>query len=270
MTHRQLLIPVCLLFAVVGCKYAAPSGEMVIRSGTVQSLDRNGKTLQAFEAFDEYTGPDGVKHRCSPQSVAQADGRVFIVQTFGQSLLVLDATTFKVVGRVDVTRAEGYVVASPDGETVYYASNVEPVLFVIDAATLRAHHMNYPPGARGIGCMAMSSDGLLYLGFQRGAAEAGAKAPPAIAGPVNPLTQTYPGPMLAVYDTQRKGYAALRSIGDTQTARGDDSSLPVAMTLDEANHRLYVKMSQSTVAVHVYDTERQRLLQPQLVEKVTP
>jgi len=238
--------------------------------------DKTGRLLHRFDTFDHFTftnderDKDGKvtgqiveRRRCRPGDMVVAGEKLFVVQTFGSSLLVFHAPALHLIGRVEVGSSSGRLAASPDGRTVYFASNREKAFHVIDARTHQARRVGYPEGGRGIGALAAAPDGKrLYLGIQRGAREAKADPPDDAAGPVNPLKQTYSGPLLAVYDLATGRYVAIKSIGDTLKARGDDSSIPAAMAFGPDGRTLYIAMSQCMVGVHVYDTVDDTLRQP--------
>jgi DNA-binding beta-propeller fold protein YncE len=235
----------------------------------------SGKELGRFENFDHYsvtvderdeegnvTGQREERRRARVGSMAVAKGKLFVEQIFCDSLLVFDADTVHPIGRIEVGGG-GKMVASPDERRLYFARNSKKGFCIVDVDTYQKNDIPYPRGAHGIGAIAVSRDGeRLYLGIQRGAREAGAEAPSEVAGPVNPLTQTHTGPLLAVYDLADEKYVALKSIGDTLKARGDDSSIPAAFALSSDSSALYIAMRQCTAGVHVFDTTTNELRKP--------
>jgi DNA-binding beta-propeller fold protein YncE len=201
--------------------------------------------------------------KARPIAMCAAHGRLFVVQAFVQGLLVLEAGSMRVLARLEVSDSQGMLAVAPDEESVYYAGNLERGFDIIDVRTLAARRVRYPPGGHGIGAVAVSPDGKrLYLAIQRGAREAHAAPPSQLAGPVNPLEQTYSGPLLAVYDLTRDEYVALASIGDTLRSRGDDSSIPTGLAFGPNGRKLYISMVQCSVGVHVFDTETNVLEKP--------
>jgi len=229
-----------------------------------------GSELGRFEDFDSYVvkkderDEEGniieERRTAAPGSLALVGGKLFVDQVFRDSLLVLDAEHLKPIARIPST-GSSRLLASRDGASLFLAGSHQ--WSIIDVETLSKRDIPYPEGARGVGCLAASPDGSrLYLGLQRGAREAGAEAPSAAAGPVNPLEQTFSGPLLAVVDLATEETLALKSIGDTIKARGDDSSIPSAMAFSADGQTLYVAMRQCMVGVHVFDTATNSLRKP--------
>lgn len=217
---------------------------------TVDKLDENGKVI----------GERTLQGMSSPSDIAIVGNKLFIYQSFSDLLLVFDAETVHPIARIKVGD-NGEMAASPDGKRLYYASTND--LTIIDIENYEKTTINYPKGSRGIGAMAVSSDGnKIYMGIQRGSREAKATAPSPTAGPVNPFDQTHPGSFLAVYDLVNLRYIAIRSIGDTLLAQDDDASISRAMAFSDDGRTLYIAMSQCMAGIHVFDTKTLELRAP--------
>ena len=251
------------------------NGRLYIAGGThILALDEEtGKLLRRFDGFSMYEAwrderdPDGnvvcargELHPCHVGAIAVAGNRLFATELFAGNLLVLDLDTWGPPMRLKMPD-QGVLAAAPSGREVYYASN-EEAFYRIDARSLQAYRVPYPKGARGIGGALVSPDGrTLYLAIQRGARDAGAKAPPSVppsvAGPANRS-----GPLLAEYDLTERRYVALRSIGDTRVQRVDDASIPTSLCLSQDGKSLYITLWQCGIGMHVYDVADHCLREP--------
>ena len=203
--------------------------------------EKTGRLLRRFDGLSRYaayypSGPEGNPspqrgelHPCWIGSIAVGGGKLFANEVFAGSLLVWDLDNSGPPLRLKMPD-QGKLVAAPSGREVYYASNRD-AFYRIDVRSLQPTLIPYPKGSKGIGGVLVSPDGLrLYLAIGRGAREAGAEAPAAVAGSVNPLKATFSGPLLAEYNLAEDRYEALRSIGDTRLERGgDDASIPTSL-----------------------------------------
>jgi hypothetical protein len=236
------------------------TGEQLHR---YDSFDTFEATVRQMNDDGEVIGETKQLRRSRPGAMVLAGDKLFVLQSFAQSILVLHAPTMQPTARIMVTRSEGRLVVAPNKRHVYFACNLERAFYVIDSICFSSRRVSYPENAHGIGALAVAPDGRrLYLGIQRGAREAGADPPAKAAGPANPLKQTFSGPLLAVYDLVAQKYLTIKSIGDTLKARGDDSSLPAAMTFSRDGQLLFVAMGQCMAGVHVFNTESNDLLRP--------
>ena len=146
---------------------------------------------------------------------------------------MIDIDTQSIVKRIPIPGGgEGAIAASPDGRHVYFASNKENSLFVIDSATYEYESFDYPQGGRGSTCiLPHPSKPLLYIGIQRGG---------------NRLGVSYPGGncFLAVFDLDGRRYVADLYLAEVEDDRSDDS-IPICLAYDEKQACLFVGMFQS-------------------------
>jgi hypothetical protein len=246
-------------------------GRLYIAGGThILVLDeKTGRLLRRFDGLSRYGAwrddrdadgnvvcARGEWHPCHVGAIAVAGNRLFATEVFAGDLLVFDLDAWGAPMRLKMPD-QGVLAAAPSGKEAYYASN-EDAFYRIDARSLQAYRVPYPRGARGIGGALVSPDGrTLYLAIQRGAREAGAKAPPSIAGLANRS-----GPLLAEYDLVERRYVALRSIGDTRVERDDDASIPTSLCVSDDGKSLYITLWQCGIGVHVYDVADHCLREP--------
>lgn len=177
----------------------------------------------------------------NPGESVVANGKVFVGLVFDK-VVVLDRDTLKEVRRLPLV-GDGCFAASPDGKTVYYATNSRNEFHIIDTATFRFKTVPYPAGGRGIGhgSLAVAPDGKrLYLGIQRG------------QGPNGNC-------FLAVYDLAKDDYAGTVALFQTDQAGGSDDSIPAGMAFSPDGRLLYVGMMQCLVGVRVIDTQALRI-----------
>jgi hypothetical protein len=255
-------------------------GRLYLASGRqVLVLDEGtGRLLRRFSDVSMYVAYDpadpnancpaqkGQLHPCQIGSIAVAGGKLFANEVFAGNLMVwrLDESGPPVRVRMP---DQGRLVAARSGREVYYAG--KDAFYRIDVHSLQPTRVSYPKGSKGVGGVLASPDGrMLYLAIARGAREGGAQAPPEVAGPANPLEQTYSGPLLAEYDLVERRYIALRSIGDTTVARGDDASIPTSLCLSEDGKSLYITLWQCGIGVHVYDVGDHCLRKPLVLNAV--
>ncbi|WP_148618859.1 YncE family protein [Mariniblastus fucicola] len=196
--------------------------------------------------------------------MAVAKERLFVNQAFGSSILVLDSRTLREITRIELDKpSQGKVTAAPDGNAVYFASNIERAFYAFDPFCTWLKRTPYPDGGHGIGAVVVSPDSRrLYLGIQRGASADNADPPSELAGKVNPLEQLYGGPMLSIYDVAEERYIASKSIGDTMLERGVDSSIASGMVFSNDAKSLFISMRQCVVGVHIFGVAQNRLLKP--------
>lgn len=205
------------------------------------------ETHQLF--FDAYEVPANPKagtprgvHRCPPGDLVVANGKVFVGQVFSDQVLVLDLKTLWVVKRLPLG-GQGHFAAAADGKTVYYASNEKNAFHIIDTETYQYRTVAYPPGGRGIGCVALGPDGKrLYLGIQRGG-----KAPDGVE-------RTGGNAFLAVYDLAKNAYAGTAYLAQRTQGDNSDDSIPYRLVFSPDGRLLYVGMFQSLAGVQVLDT----------------
>jgi len=177
----------------------------------------------------------------TPGESIVANGKVFVGLVFDK-VAVLDRGTLKEVRRLPLV-GDGCFAASPDGKTVYYATNSRNEFHIIDTETCRIRTVPYPSGGRGIGhgSVALAPDGKrLYLGIQRG------------QGPNGNC-------FLAVYDLAKDDYVGTIALFQTDQAGNSDDSIPAGMTFSPDGRLLYVGMMQCLVGVRVVDTQALRI-----------
>lgn len=188
----------------------------------------------------EFVEDDGGKtfdrNSISPLSaIVAARGNLFVLTAFAESLLVLDSETFELKAILPVG-GSGKLAVSPEERFVYHASNTEPKFNIIDTSTHKIRSVPYPQGGRGIGAIAVSSDGhRLYLGIQRG----GSRKHRLRVGGGNAF--------LAVYDLAKERYTGTVYLAVVRNGYSDDS-IPSTLLVNPQG-LLYIGMRQS---VHAY------------------
>jgi DNA-binding beta-propeller fold protein YncE len=203
-----------------------------------------------LDAYESDTGPRGDEpgapgrrqvHLCPPGDLIAASGKLFVGQVFSDALVVFDAATMWVVKRIPIA-GEGYFAASPDGKTVYFASNAKDEFYVIDTASYRFRAVPYPAGGRGIGAAAVSPDGKrLYLGIQRGGTAPDGKL------------RAGGNCFLAVYDLERQRYAGTVYLAQLLPSGDSDDGIPRKLLFSADGRRLYAGMAQSLAGLYVID-----------------
>lgn len=183
-----------------------------------------------------------------PGSMAVADGKLFVGQVFSEFVLAIDIETRAIVKRLAVPGGgEGQLAASPDGSTIYFASNQVPQFSIIDSATYAMKTIPYPGNGRGCLSLLAHPDGSrLYIGIQRGGQRNG---------------KSYPGgnAFLATYDLRSQQYDPDIYLAEVVEGRSDDSA-PICITYDERYARLYVGMFQSRQGIIRIDANTNRRL----------
>ena len=169
-------------------------------------------------------------------TLAVVGDRLFVAEVFANSTLVFDLRKRQLLQKLPVGGG-GALAASPDGRRLYFGHNVEPALYIIDAATYELRKVAYPelPTGQGKGCSAaiVSPDGRrLYLGIQR------------------------PTPFLAVYNIGEGRFEHLVHL--YQAEWGDDEGTKSGIVGDLAfstdGKRLFVGMAQSVRGIFVVRT----------------
>jgi len=199
-----------------------------------------------LDAFEDYrTDRDGGEvrevRRAAGGDLALAAGKVFVGQVFQGSVLVVDRDTFTPVRRLALGGA-GCLAASPDGRTVYFASNTEPEFHIIDTKTYKHRTVAYPTDGRGIGCLAVSPDGKrLYLGISRG-------------GKLPDGTRLSGGnAFLAAYDLAKGEYSGTAFLARKRPDGTGDDGMPTSLAFAPDGKRLYVGTFQCEAGVLVVD-----------------
>jgi DNA-binding beta-propeller fold protein YncE len=234
--------------------------DFLRRSYKLPKRDETGKVIGEVE----------FSKALPPSSLTIAGGRLFAIEEFGDSLVVFDPGTMRLITRLKIGKPSGTMVASPDGGTLYLACNEEPVFYTIDPQKLTMSSTPYPKETQGIADAVVTPDGKrLYLALHLGARPAEAEPPPDIAGPVNPIQrEEQGGGLLAVYDFERKQYVALKGLGDTHRIRVPHEfphhygTFASRMTFDAEGRTLFIGMSQCMAGVHIYDLATERLDKP--------
>ncbi len=177
-----------------------------------------------------------------------ANGKIFLGQVFQGTVMVVDQATFTPVKRLPIG-GEGCLAASKDGKYVFFASNRKAEFYIIDTKTYEYRTIAYPPGGRGIGCLAVSPDQKqLYLGIQRG-------------GKMRDGTTLSGGnSFLAVYDLDKEEYAGTVYLAQKRTNGRSDDSVPKSLAFSPSGKRLYIGMFQSEAGVLVVDTQTRELV----------
>jgi WD40-like Beta Propeller Repeat len=206
-----------------------------------------------LDAFEDYrTDPDGCEvrevRRAAGGDLVLAAGKLFVAQVFQGSVLVVDRDTFTPVRRLPLG-GEGCLAASPDGRTVYFASNSEPEFHIIETRTYKHRNVAYPRDGRGIGCLAVSPDGKrLYLGIQRG-------------GRMPDGTRLSGGnAFLAAYDLTKGEYAGTAFLARKRPDGSGDDGVPTSLAFAPDGKRLYVGTFQCEAGVLVVDPLKMRVV----------
>lgn len=174
-----------------------------------------------------------------PSDLTIADDKLFLGQVFSDNVLVVDLATRSVVKRIQLPGGgEGSIVAAPNGQTVYFASNKVNALFSIDTATYELERFPYPGGGRGSMSIACSSDGSrVFVGVQRGYSSLSVNLPEG-------------GCFLAVFEPQRRVFT--QSIPLFEHTNGQpDTSTPAYILPDANGERLYVGMFQGCPGIYM-------------------
>ena len=210
----------------------------VPQAGNIAIVDPETRTIEHIIDLDKYEArrpTDGARviAQYPPGNIACADGKLFVGQVFSKFVLVIDIDTQAIINRIPIPGGgEGAIAASPDGRHVYFASNKENSLFVIDSATYEYESFDYPQGGRGSTCiLPHPSKPLLYIGIQRGG---------------NCRGVSYPGGncFLAVFDLAGRRYIADLYLAEVENGLSDNS-IPICLTYDEKHACLFVGMFQS-------------------------
>ena len=163
-------------------------------------------------------------------------------------LLAIDIATKSIVKRLVIPGGgEGSIASSSDSRNVYFASNKENCLFIIDSATYEYERVPYPNGGRGsMSILAHPYEPYLYIGIQRG-------------GTLN--GRSYPGgnSFLAVYDLANQKYIKNIYLAEIRDNRSDDST--PACLLWDGDHYIYVGMFQSNKGICKIDEETLEIVQ---------
>ena len=193
--------------------------------------------------------------------MAVADQKLFLGQVFSDFLLAIDLETSAIVKRIDLPGGgDGSITSSPDGRTLYFASNRLPRFFAIDSPTYELDEVPYPGSSKGSLCaLAHPFRPILYIGIQRGGS---------IEGTVLPGGNSF----LAVYDLEARKYVA--EIHLSEVVNGvSDWSMPVCLTYDHSTAELFVGMFQSRQGIYRINTESNKVidwLSPQARDKTSP
>lgn len=222
-------------------------------TGNITFVDPQSRSIEAVIDLDRYEttrNRERVREIRThpPGQLAVADGKLFLGQVFSESILVIDLATKSVVRRVLVPGGgHGAITASADGRTIYFASNKDHALFLLDSATYELHRYPYPPGGRGAMSIACSSDGSrVFVGIQRGYRSASVDVPGE-------------GCFLATFLLDRRSF--VHSLPLSEFAQGrPDSSTPAYILPEPTSSRLYVGMFQGRPGIYLLDGDPLRIL----------
>ena len=222
------------------------SGSISIINPVNRSITRTIE-LDNYEARSPATGEREIR-RYPPGSIAGADGKLFVAQVFSEFILSIDLDTHAIVKRIYIPGGgEGELASSPDGKTIYFASNRKNQFYIIDSATYQYKTVPYPEGGRG--CMSIFAHpvrALLYLGIQRG-------------GTLNGRSYLGGNCFLSVYDLSANKYIANIYLAEIINGRSDDST-PACIRFDKSANRIYVGMFQSLMGIYVIDAETNKII----------
>ncbi len=250
---RMLTLPTDPVHLRIAGKRLYVSG---FHSGKLVMVPARGKKpakelrLDAYETYrtDPKKGEVREIRHAAGGDLVLANGKIFVGQVFQGTLLVVDQVTFTPVKRLPLGGA-GCLAASKDGKTAFFASNTRAEFHSIDTRTYEHRTIAYPPGGRGIGCLAVSPDGRrLYLGIQRGGKMCDGK-------------QLSGGNFfLAVYDLAKQDYAGTVFLAQKRPDGTGDDGLPTSFAFSPNGKRLYIGTLQSEAGVLVVDTQKLELL----------
>ncbi|HEY4760580.1 MAG TPA: restriction endonuclease [Thermoguttaceae bacterium] len=207
---------------------------------TIINLDR-------YERLDSATQRRAI-HQYPPGQMTVADGKLFLGQVFSEFVLAIDIDTQSIVKRIAVPGGgEGAIASSPDGGTIYFASNRANQIFAVNTATYAVETFPFPQGGRGSMCiLAHSTKPLLYIGIQRG-------------GTVNGRSYVGGNCFLATFDLERKMYSGYIYLAEVQEDRSDDA-IPIHLLFDPIQECLFVGMFQSRRGIYKINEQGSEIL----------
>lgn len=221
-------------------------------NGSILIVDPVKKLIESIFVLDKYEEilPNMTREiqQSQPGNMIIADGRLFVGQTFSNSILVIDIATKSIVNRIVIPGGgEGHLTSSIDGKFIYFASNKENCFFIIKSATYDYKSVPYPDGGRGsMSILAHPKKPYLYVGIQRG-------------GSINGKTYSGGNSFLAVYDLVNKKYIKNLYLAEITNNRSDDSS--PACILYDGDHYIYVGMFQSNKGIYKIDGTNHNIIQ---------
>ena len=208
------------------------------QKGNIAIINPQERSVEGIIELDRYERlrlADGSRTvlQHPPGNIACADGKLFVGQIFSEFILAIDIETQSIIKRIPIPGGgEGAIAASPDGRSIYFASNKVPSLFIIDSATYRYSTVDYPRGGRGSLCvLPHPRKPLVYIGIQRGGTHRGV---------------SYPGgnSFLAVFDLAQNRYLGTLYLAEVMCGRSDDAA-PICLTFDNDQACLFIGMFQS-------------------------
>ena len=214
--------------------------------GNIAIVDPVSRSIESIIDLDKYEDQGTINSRrvirqYPPGNMACADGKLFVGQVFSKVILVIDIDTQSIINRIEIPGGgEGAIAASPDGRHVYFASNQVNCLFVIDSTTYEYEAIDYPQGGRGSLCiLPHPSKPLLYIGIQRG-------------GNLDGISYQGGNCFLAVYELAKRRYIGNLYLAEVESGQSDNS-MPICLTYDAEQTRLFVGMFQSLRGICLID-----------------
>ncbi len=213
------------------------------KSGNITLVNPEDKIIESVIELDNYEEKSHktnqrVIRQYPPGDMAVTDGKLFLGQVFSDFILAIDLKTKSIVKRIFIPGGgQGAISASHDGRNIYFASNKVNSLFIIDSATYEYNEIPYPDGGRGsLTVMAHPSNGVIYIGIQRG-------------GQINGRSYFGGNCFLAIYDSKIDQYVGNIYLAEIENNRSDDAT-PICLTYDVPNECVYVGMFQSKKGIY--------------------
>ncbi len=211
--------------------------------GNVSIVDPTEKRIEAVIDLDRYEAIDRATRQREilqypPGQMTVADGKLFLGQVFSDVLLVIDIDTQSIVKRIAIPGGgEGAIASSPDGKTIYFASNRANQVFKINTATYSVEAFPFPDGGRGSLCLlAHPSKPILYIGIQRGGTLGG---------------RSYSGGncFLATYNLDRQTYTGYLYLAEIIGGVSDDAT-PISLLFEPDQNCIFIGMFQSRKGIY--------------------
>lgn len=146
-------------------QFEQPGGHVALTLGRDGQVVSTGQISSDIQAYDAVLEPLGAAER----RLAEADGetvvrRVFMSDSDGQTVVVIDPATNQIVSTIQVGRDPLGLAFSPDGSTLYVGNSGSGTVSVVDVATLAVTGSLSLPGGGSPAGAAVTPDGAtLYV-----------------------------------------------------------------------------------------------------------